>query len=107
MIICLYEVSLVVSLPPRGCVYILQTRPLFELAFFPRTCMSQRHISIVSRFFYRRNCSKFCRIHLKFSLPFKIPYLASIFYVFLLHLSGSTGSLRPLLDTGWYITSPG
>jgi hypothetical protein len=36
----------------------------------------------------------------KFSLPFQIPYLASIFYVFLLHLSGSTGSLRPLLDTG-------
>jgi hypothetical protein len=34
MIICLYEGSLVVSLPPRGCVYILQTRPLFELAFF-------------------------------------------------------------------------
>ena len=56
--------------------------------------------------FYRRNFSKFCRIHLKFSLTFQIPYLASILYVSLLHLSGSTGSLHPLLDTGWYITSP-
>jgi hypothetical protein len=59
--------------------------------------MSQRHIQL-----YRQNFSEFCRIHLKFLLLFQIPYIASIFYVFLLHLSGSTGSLRPLLDTGWY-----
>jgi hypothetical protein len=40
--------------------------------------MSQRHISIFSRFFNHHICSEFCRIHLKFSLPFQIPYLASI-----------------------------
>ena len=34
---CCYEVSLVVPLPPLGLIYILQTRPLFELAFLFNT----------------------------------------------------------------------
>ena len=52
MFICLYEVSLVVILPPRGCVCNFQTRPIFEFSFFSHTCMSQRQISVFSRFFY-------------------------------------------------------
>ena len=76
------------------------TRPLFEFPFFS-TPQSQPHIQ---PFFYRRNFSEFCCIHLKFLLIFQIPYLPTSFhYVFLLHLSGSTGSLRPLSDTGRYI----
>jgi hypothetical protein len=75
-----------------------------ELPFISHTCS---FFSISAVIFYcRNNFSEFCRIHLMVLLPFQIPYLASILYVFLLHLSGSTGSLRPLLDTGWYITSP-
>ena len=30
LFICPYEVSLIVPLPPQGCVSIFQTRPLFE-----------------------------------------------------------------------------
>jgi hypothetical protein len=82
---------------------ILQTRPLFEFAFFSHLHVTAPYFHF-QPFFYRRIFSEFCHIHLKFLLPFQIPYLASIFYVFLLHLSGSTGSLRHLLDTGWYIT---
>jgi hypothetical protein len=49
---CRYEVSLVVPLPPLGCVYILQTRPHFEFAFIFNTCMTQRNISVLSFFFF-------------------------------------------------------
>jgi hypothetical protein len=48
---CRNEVSSVVPLPPLGCIYIIQTRPHFEFAFIFNTFMTQREISILSRFF--------------------------------------------------------
>ncbi len=46
--------------------------------------------------FYRQNFSEFGHIHLKFSLPFHIPYLLP-FSLSLIHLSGNTGRIRPQL----------
>ena len=48
---CRYEVSSVVPWPPLGCIYIIQTRHHFEFAFIFITFMTQREISILSRFF--------------------------------------------------------
>ncbi len=92
LFICPYEVSLVFPLPP--C--ILLSRPLFEFVLFLYAWMSHAPYLLFWPFFYRRNFSEFGRIHLKFSLPFHTPYLLPI-SLSLIHLSGSTGSLRPLL----------
>ena len=51
MFIWLYEVSLVVPLPPRGCVCILQTRPLFEFAFFLTSACHSAIFSFSAVFF--------------------------------------------------------
>jgi hypothetical protein len=64
-----YEVSLIVPLPPRGCVCILQTRPYFAIAFFPHACVLHSPSLICEPFF---SCSNFGRMHLKFLLPFHI-----------------------------------
>jgi hypothetical protein len=80
--VCPYEISSVFSLPQQDCVCIFTSCPLFESAFFSHTCVSHAPYLLFQPFFYCQNFSKFCRIHLKFPLPFHIPYLASIFIVF-------------------------
>ena len=113
LIISRHESCTAVRLPLQSQFSCSITATLFGLWFsntslfeFPFFLSPACHSLIFGRFFYRRNFSEFCRIHLKFLLTFQIPYLASILYVSLLHLSSSSGSLCPLLDTGWYITSP-
>ncbi len=52
---CLYEVSLVDPLQPLCLVCILQTRPLFELAFLFNTCMSHPNFSNLQLLFFIAN----------------------------------------------------
>ena len=47
-----YEVSLIVPLPPRGCVCILQTRPYFAIAFFPHARVLHSPSLICEQFFF-------------------------------------------------------
>jgi len=75
---CPYEVSLIVPLPPQGCVCILQTRPYFAIAFFPCLCFAFTITPLWVVFFH---FSDFGRIQL-FFLPFHIPYPASMSPVF-------------------------
>jgi hypothetical protein len=53
--------------------------PSLNFLFF----LSPAHVFQFSAVIFYRQCfSEFCRIHLKFLLPFQIPYLASIFFSF-------------------------
>ena len=102
LFICPYEVSLIVPLPPRGCVCILQTRPTLQFLFSPMPVFCIRHRSFVSRFFH---FSDFGRIHLKFLLPFHIYRTQLPCPLYFIHLCVSSAILRPLCFV-CYNTSP-
>ena len=76
---CHYEVTLVVPLPPLGCVFNLHTRPLFKFAFIFNTCMSQPNFPFSAVIFYRRIFSSDSPDGL---VVFPISFLASILNFF-------------------------
>jgi hypothetical protein len=76
---CGYEVTLVVPLPPLGCVFNLHTRPLFKFAFIFNTCMSQPNFPFSAVIFYRRIFSSDSPDGL---VVIPISFLASILNVF-------------------------
>jgi len=65
--------------PTRLCLYSSNTS-LFEFTFFLTPACHSAIFLFSAVFFYRRKFSEFCCIHLKFSLPFQIPYVPSFHF---------------------------
>ncbi len=87
MFICLYEVNLVVPLPPQDCVYILQTRPSLNLLFFSHLHVTAPYFCFQPFFFIAESLANFVVFTWSSRCLSKYPtYLASIFIVWKRHI---------------------